>query len=77
MQQAKHVHSPQQIRRFHVEHSLESVVVVEAFVDYACVNDGIDQEVIPSNFKVGCKNYCDAMANGEDGHTIGHILERG
>ena len=77
MQQAETEHGRQQIRRLHAEVQLETAVVVEALVDHAEGDHGVDQVVVPGDLEEGRKDQRDAVAQGKDGDELRHLLERG
>ncbi|MNV40748.1 hypothetical protein D3C71_1323640 [compost metagenome] len=55
---------------------LEPAIVVKRLVHHAERDDGVDQVVVPGDFEVRREDECDAVADGEDGHELGHIPKR-
>ena len=77
VQQTKAKHGPEQVGRCHLKVLLEAPVVVECLVHHAQRNDGVDQVVVPGDLEVSRQDQRDAVADGEHGDELRHILERG
>ena len=76
MQQPEPEDRRQKVGRLHIKYALEAAVVVKPLVDHADSDDGVHQIEVPSDFEVGCKDQCDAVTDGKDGHKLGNVLER-
>ena len=77
MQQAKAKNGHQQVGRLHVKVLLKAAVVVEAFVDDADGDDGVDQIEVPGDLEVGRQDQRDAVPQCERCNKFGDVLEGG
>ncbi|VDO45260.1 unnamed protein product [Brugia timori] len=77
VEQTEAEHSRQQVRRLHLEVLLETAVVVEALVDDADRDDGVDQVIVPRDLVEGREDQRDAVPDGEHRDELGDVLEAG